>query len=104
MTEPNVMGRTKVSLSRILSLLLASVYVIAALTWGTTLWVFLKIALACGAAVACIWIPETMVEMPPLKPTRFTTSAPELVRLLGWIILLLPLAVAAYWYFTGSLP
>ncbi len=99
--DPTVMGRGPVSISRILSLLVAVVYVVAAFVWGDFP-TFGRTLLYCIMVVACIWLPESMGEYTGPRVSRRRPSAPGAVWLLGWIVLLLPGLICAYWWVTGA--
>jgi plasmid stabilization system protein ParE len=88
---------SNVSWSRVISSLLAGIYVVSALTRGALavtvmLWF-------CLLPMACIWFPDVMGNFLTRRITR--ESPPGLVWILGWVVLLLPLWERIIWYLEG---
>jgi hypothetical protein len=102
-SDPIAMGRGRVSLSRLLSLLLGTSYVIVAFAYGdfTT---FIRTLFGCAIVLACIWCSEAMGDFTTtwLRGRISRPSPPALVWLLGWIVLLIPLAAGIYVYLKAS--
>jgi hypothetical protein len=78
------------STSRILSLIIALVYVTMGVQAGG-LEGGLRFAIFCLFPCACIWFPEPMADYTGDVLTKITKgSPPSFVFVLGWIVLLVP--------------
>jgi len=83
----------------VISLLLAGAYVISAFA-RSDLVAGLQMFVYCALALGCIWFPEALGEY---VGGRITEESPSVfVRVLGWVVLLVPLLERVFWYFEGG--
>jgi hypothetical protein len=92
-------------LNRILSGLLAVMYVVAAFV-GNGAETCFKVVMFLILPLACIWFGDAMGEYIGQSGSGYITETSPgfLVRILGWLLLLLPMILALYFSLVGSKP
>jgi len=82
--------------SRIISLIIAIIYLIAGATDG--LGAILKIMIFLALPLTCIWYGDAMGNYTGImRMQSITTKTPGcFIRFMGWVLLLIPIAVAFY--------
>ena len=80
-------------LSQTLSLLLAAAYLVTG-CWTGGWQACLGILVCLSLPLACIWFPEELGDLGAIKGRPTSKSPASLVLFGGWILLLLPLAIA----------
>jgi hypothetical protein len=83
----------------VVSLVIGGAYIVSAFARMDP-YAGVQMTLFCVLPLACIWFPEALGDYIGGRITA--ESNPTWVKVLGWIVLMVPMLERAFWYFGGG--